>query len=169
MLYSWRFRAHVMSHVCADVAVRPVGRVRAVPVAMLLPAHYCAMIRAHAPSPRHLIWIRSGWMAATFRLTMVTDTNSIEDRNGLAPRQLRHRDGSRGLPRPTMLSLSMSVVLLRQVSARARDLIARRLHSISATRAKAESTTRFYSLLDSCAERDVTFATWWRGECRSAC
>jgi len=75
----------------------------------------------------------------------------------------------RGLPRPPMLSLSMSVVLLRQVSARVRDLIARRLHSISATRAKAQSSTRFHSLLDSCAERDVTCATWWRGEYPSAC
>ena len=46
-------------------------------------------------------------MAATFRLAMVSDTNSIEDRNGLSPRQLRHRDVSRGLPRPPMLSLSM--------------------------------------------------------------
>jgi len=46
-------------------------------------------------------------MTATFRLAMVSDTNSIEDRNGLSPRQLRHRDVSRGLPRPPMLSLSM--------------------------------------------------------------
>jgi hypothetical protein len=72
-------------------------------------------------------------------------------------------------PRPPMLSLSMRVVLLRQVSARVRDLIARRPHSISATRAKAQSSTWFYSLLDSCGERDVTCATWWRGEYRSAC
>src|SRR4029077_13750780 len=40
-------------------------------------------------------------MAATFRLALVSDTNSIEDRNGLSPWQLRHRDASRGLPRPT--------------------------------------------------------------------
>jgi hypothetical protein len=46
-------------------------------------------------------------MAATFRLAMASDTNSIEDRNALSPQQLRHPDVSRGLPRPPMLSLSM--------------------------------------------------------------
>jgi hypothetical protein len=50
---------------------------------------------------------RSGSMAATFRLAMASDADSIEDRNALSPWRLCHRDVSRGIPRPTMLSLSM--------------------------------------------------------------
>jgi hypothetical protein len=44
-------------------------------------------------------------MAATFRVAMASDANSIEDRNALSPWQLRHCDVSRGLPRPPILSL----------------------------------------------------------------
>jgi len=57
-------------------------------------------------------------MAATFRLGMVSDANSIEDQNSLSPRQLRHWDVCCGLPQSTHAvaqHVSQSWVILMKI------------------------------------------------------
>src|ERR1700733_6919893 len=58
-------------------------------------------------------------MAATFRLAMVSDANSVEDRNALSPWQLRHCDVCCHLPQSTRavaqhVSPSWIISIIRQ-------------------------------------------------------